>query len=146
MDIKELSAFRRIGQTEDGYPAPYKLAHLIGLADPDDKGSAGARFLVDAFNVWLDRVVEEHDADTLDTVDRDDIARDVASSCQPWAEVDCWRIFTDLALWRLDEIEDGVVEVTPDTLPGLARGCVEVVAYRLSLTLSDVLDGIRGKR
>lgn len=146
MEIKALTALRRIGQTDDGYPAPYKLAHLVGLADPDGKGSAGALFLVDAFNVWADRMIEEDDNDRIDTVDPDDVARDVASSCQPWADVDCWRIFTDLALWRLDEIEDGVIEVNADGLPMLARACIEQVSYRLSLTLSEVLDGIRGKR
>lgn len=151
---------RRIGSDEYGRIAPYFLAHHAGVADPDDRHSSGAEFLGRVFEYWVERATYGDDRTT--ETGRASIARDVATIPDGLAEVECWRVFADLALWRDEAIESwgwrtvpGLVDLVSATetveriteaVPSIARTACEVVAGRLAETLTRDLLAIEGKQ
>jgi hypothetical protein len=151
---------RTFGRTEDGRIAPYVLARLAEVADPDDRYSVGALFLGQVFEYWEERVAEDDDRGTDEG--RASIVRDCSTIHEGMAEVDCWRVFADLALWRDDAIEVWAWHTVPnvvdlvsasetvdrltEAVPTIARRSVEFVAGRLAETLTDALLKIEGKR
>lgn len=150
----------RIGRDDAGKIAPYFLAYHAGVADPDDRYSPGARFLSQVFENWHERATFDDDRTTEEG--RYSIARDCSTIHEGYAEVECWRIFADLALWRDDAIVSwgwdtvpNVIDLVSATLtverlteavPSIARKAVEVVAFRLAETLTRDLLTIEGKR
>ena len=159
MRINEYTG-RTIGRTEDGRVAPYVLARLAEVADPDDRYSVGALFLGRVFEYWEERVTEDDDRGT--EAGRYSIARDCSTMHEGMAEVDCWQVFADLALWRDEAVTSWgwdtvpnvmdlvsatlTVERLTEAVPTIARKAVEVVAGRLAETLTDALLTIEGKR
>jgi hypothetical protein len=151
----------RIGRDDSGQIAPYFLAFHAGVADPDDRYSAGARFLSQVFEDWHERATF-NDEDRTTEQGRYSIARDCSTIHEGLPEVECWRIFADLALWRddavlswgwdtvpgiVDEVSAGaIVDRLGEAVPSIARKAVEVVAFRLAETLTRDLLTIEGKR
>lgn len=150
----------RIGRDDSGKIAPYFLAHHAGVADPDDRYSPGARFLSQVFEHWHERAT--FDDDRLTEEGRYSIARDCSTIHEGMADVDCWRVFADLALWRDDAVKSWgwdtvpnvmdlvsatlTVERLTEAVPSIARTAVEAVAFRLAETLTRDLLTIEGKR
>jgi len=138
---------KRIGQTDDGRPAPYVLAHLAGVADPDFRGSPGALFLCGVFDSWVEAIA--YDApyglhEFFEGLDRDAITRDVSEGrSESIYTVEAWRVFTDLALWTIQEEEPCIVDGMP--LREVAGALVEMTARRLVEALFSSLDRIGAK-
>lgn len=167
MEIMEMETLitqlGRIGKTSDGRPAPYGLARLAGVSDPETLISPGAMFLVDTFNSWLERVsfdlrdvVRTLDADAINAINRD-----TATIHEGYSEFTCWKVFTDLALSHDDAIDEWAGPVARKlcgelsetvigqtlaiSIAGAARMTVEAVAWRLSQTLCELMETIARK-
>ena len=138
---------KRIGQTDDGRPAPYVLARLAGVADPDFKGSPGALFLCDVFDSWVEAIAYNAPYglhEFFEGLDRDAITRDVSTGrSESIYTVEAWRVFTDLALWTIQEEYVCIVDAMP--LRDAASVLVEFTACRLVEALFSALDRIGAK-
>jgi hypothetical protein len=137
----------RLGRVEDGGNfAPYILANRVGVTEPDSRQSAGAAFLIRVFEDWIERLGSELEdgAETLDTVNRGNIARDVSSAVVPVWTVDTWVVWADLCLysWWTDRLEEHGIEfeLEDGNLGQLAAMVCGVVAEMLIEALFDALD------
>jgi hypothetical protein len=73
----------------------------------------GAAFLVRVFEDWIERLEGELEGgQTLETVNRAYVARDVSSACVPVWTVDTWTVWADLCLysWWADRLDEHGIE------------------------------------
>jgi hypothetical protein len=156
-----LSQAFRIGRTNNGTTsAPFTLARLAGVADPDSTYTPGAVFLSGVFDSWLERVtydareyldstpVESRTVrEFLESLDVESIARDVSCGrSESIYTLESWRVFTDLALWREDlELVDLEWLTNRHHLSDVAAVLVELVGYRLAETLTGALVDVAAK-
>jgi len=137
---------QKLGRIEEGGAfAPYMLAHFASVAEPDTRTSVGAVFLVRTFTDWCERLDSEFvGGETLETVNRHDIARDVVSAVVPVWTVECWEVWADLCLWqwwtdRLDELglefelEGSLGELAPTVCQAVAEVLVEALFAALDV-------------
>jgi hypothetical protein len=128
-------------------PAPYMLADLAGVSNPDTPSSDGARFLVRIHEDFCERLEGEleYGGQTLATVNRYNVARDVTAACTPVWTDDTWRVWADLALYSywVDQLEEvgGESTIELGELSQLAAHVCEVVAEVLVGRMFDALDG-----
>jgi len=166
METTELmNRARRMGTTDQGRPAPYQLARLAEVSDPENLSSPGSAFLLDVFETWIERAepFDGGEPDYRTEEGRESIARDVATIHEGMSEWECWRAFVDLALVNDEETVEvwassmyagtlsDIMKTNPlrtvsEGVQNLARIGVEVVAHRLAETLTRHLLTIEGKR
>lgn len=142
---------RTIGRIEGSARyAPYQLAHLAGVSDPDSTTSSGAVFLCAVFEDWIEQVDYYLTAgQLLAQFDRESIDKDTISArvdaISTW---ESWRIFADLGLWQWSydlEEHTGATSVPATRLADHARTMIAAATAALLAAMFEALEAIESK-